>query len=330
MMEVLALSHRWPGAQSPCLEGIGFQAHPGDIICLAGCNGSGKSTLLQLVAGILQPEQGQIRIVPEQNTANSAKHSPCTAPLSASGCPDASSGSDSRPAASSKAAPPGNKRNTALLLQDADMQILGSTVAEDMLLHWPRPEAQRIAAAHELAQRLGLAHAWDASVHTLSYGQKRKLCLASALLTQPSCLLLDEPFSGLDYPGMLELRGILTANRALGLIQIVSTHDLEPLIDLASHMLVLHQGQQAFYGSPEDGLRQLEHKPEWGLRPPCSWQRGHGIEPWIIAPDSPARMSTEPNPSGTKNSGSGSPNPDLPKTDAPQPDFTAAETSGTI
>ncbi len=174
----------------------------------------------------------------------------------------------------------GAGRASALLLQDADMQILGSTVGEDMLLAWPTPDAGQADDARALAARLGLLDCWDMPVHTLSYGRKRKLCLAAALLARPACLLLDEPFSGLDYPGLRELREILRANRRNGIAQVVSTHDLEPLLDLSTHVLVLHGGGQAFYGEPAEALARLDEHPEWGLRPPCSWRRDRRIAAW--------------------------------------------------
>jgi biotin transport system ATP-binding protein len=182
-------------------------------------------------------------------------------------------------AGSMSMAPPANGR-PALLLQDADMQILGATVAEDLLLAWPKPGETEIRRARALAERLGLAESWEAPVHTLSYGQKRKLCLATALLPDPACLLLDEPFSGLDYPGLRELRAILRANQVGGLGQIVSTHDLEPFLDFSTHALILHNGGQAFFGPPAEALAKLDKHPEWGLRPPCSWQRFRRIEAW--------------------------------------------------
>jgi biotin transport system ATP-binding protein len=173
----------------------------------------------------------------------------------------------------------GADRASALLLQDADMQIVGSTVAEDMLLAWIRPDEERIGEARALAARLGLLECWDAPVHTLSYGQKRKLCLAAALLAQPACLLLDEPFSGLDYPGLCELRGILKANQAAGMAQVVSTHDLEPLLDISTRVLVLHGGGQVFCGEPARALAELATRPEWGLRLPCSVRYSQSIAP---------------------------------------------------
>jgi biotin transport system ATP-binding protein len=128
-----------------------------------------------------------------------------------------------------------------------------------------------------MADRFSLRDHWDAPVHALSYGQKRKLCLAVSLLSTPSILLLDEPFSGLDYPAMLEMRSIMKANKEQGFTQIVSVHDLEPVIDLADSMIVLHLGELKGTGAPEHLLGSLL---KYGIRPPYSWLRKHTISPW--------------------------------------------------
>ena len=221
------------------LSDVTFDLPEGSILGLAGANGAGKSTLLALLAGLFAPSQGN---------------------LSVAGHDAATDGETVR-------------RAVALVLQEADLTIIGATVEEDLLLGRP-PEKRDTALA--LAARLGLG-APDALVHTLSFGQKRKLCLAAALVREPRLLLLDEPFAGLDYPGAREMRGLLAANREAGLTQIVAVHDLEPLADLADLWLVLADGRQALFGAASE---VFPHLAGLDVRPPCSWLAGHGIRPW--------------------------------------------------
>lgn len=243
MIHARALSFAYPGAGRPSLENISFDVPEGTLLCLCGVNGSGKSTLLSLLAGLYAPASGTLTV----------------AGISSPGKEDKLRGL------------------SALVLQDADLQIIGSTVAEDMLLVFPPDLPGAEETARDMAARFGLAEHWNSPVHTLSYGQKRKLCLAVALLASPALLLLDEPFSGLDYPAIREVRAILDNNRKHGLTQIISVHDLEPVIDLADSMVVLHQGEQVLAGAPHDVLDAI---PAYGVRQPCSWQRGLGIVPW--------------------------------------------------
>ncbi len=223
----------------PILHDIGFALKSGSILGLVGANGAGKSTLLALLAGLLQPASGKLNI----------------AGL------DAATQSDAI------------RRQTALVLQEADLTIIGSTIAEDICLGLP-PE--RYPEALALASRLDLPD-HQTPVHILSHGQKRKLCLAAALLRKPKVLLLDEPFAGLDYPGIREIRTMLQTNQAAGLTQIIAVHDLEPLADLANLWLVLAHGRQTAFGPAQSVFPELE---AMDVRPPCSWRAGLGIMAW--------------------------------------------------
>ncbi len=223
------------------LHDIGFELDKGQILGLVGPNGAGKSTLLALLAGLLTPSSGILRVA---------------------GVDAVQDGEVVR-------------RKTALVLQEADLTIIGTTIGEDICLGLP---FERHGEALDLAVRLHLPGP-DTPVHTLSHGQKRKLCLATALLRQPELLLLDEPFAGLDYPGIREVRAMLQANRDNGLTQIIACHDLEPLADLADLWLVLAGGRQTAFGTAREVFPLLE---ALDVRPPCSWRAGLGILPWDV------------------------------------------------
>lgn len=235
---------------APILQNIHFTLDKGRILGLVGPNGAGKSTLLALLAGLLTPSSGAIRV----------------------------------PGTDAQADGEALRRKAALVLQEADLTIIGTTIEEDICLGLA-PGRRNEALA--LAGRLRLP-APGTPVHTLSHGQKRKLCLAAALLRQPELLLLDEPFAGLDYPGIREIRAMLQANRDSGLTQIIACHDLEPLADLADLWLVLSAGRQAAFGPAREVFPLLE---SLDVRPPCSWRAGLGILPWD-APYEPPQATT--------------------------------------
>ena len=219
------------------LANVSFSLPSGCILGLAGANGAGKSTLLALLAGIHAPQAGTIL-------------------------------TDGSPAD-----PKRLRGFSALVMQEADLAIIGSTVEEDLLLG---VEEERREEALTLAAGLGLGDV-GRPVQTLSYGQKRKLCLATAMLRRPRLLLLDEPFAGLDYPGVREMRRLIARNREAGLTQVVALHDLEPLADLADNWLVLRAGRQEALGAAAEVFPRLK---ELDVRPPCSWQTGLGLRPW--------------------------------------------------
>jgi ABC-type multidrug transport system ATPase subunit len=98
-----------------------------------------------------------------------------------------------------------------------------------------------------LLDQVGLERrARDRAARTYSRGMVQRLALARALLTRPSLLLLDEPFTGLDRDGALALGAQLGALRDAGAIVVVVTHDLEAIADRTDHVAILRRGQLVF------------------------------------------------------------------------------------
>ena len=136
-------------------------------IGIIGRNGSGKTSLLRLIAGLVAPTAGQVRV----------------------------DGID--PFADRK----GALAALGILFQNPDHQILFPTVEEELafgLRQQGRSQAQAVATARAALAAAGRAHWAGAAVATLSGGQKHWLCLQSVLLMAPATILLDEPFAGLD------------------------------------------------------------------------------------------------------------------------------------
>ncbi|HEX7839525.1 MAG TPA: ABC transporter ATP-binding protein [Kofleriaceae bacterium] len=103
------------------------------------------------------------------------------------------------------------------------------------------------AAIDGVLDRVGLDRkARDRAARTYSRGMVQRLALARALLTRPSLLLLDEPFTGLDRDGALALGQQLGALRDAGAIVVVVTHDLEAIAGRADHVAILRRGQLVF------------------------------------------------------------------------------------
>ena len=242
MIQVSDLSYAY--GPVPALSRVSFRVQAGRTVALLGANGSGKSTLLTILSGLISPGSGQVRVKDLVLPGQEKKV----------------------------------RRQVGLLLQDANLQILGATVGEDLLLgHRGLGAGGDGALARELAHRFGLQKAWDKPVHALSGGQKRKLCLAAMLVRRPDVLLYDEPFSGLDYPASIELRRHLRANREQGLTQVIAVHDVEPIVDLVDRYLILEQGRLEFDGPGQEVMDRLTAH---GIRPPCSWQVSRGLPPF--------------------------------------------------
>jgi biotin transport system ATP-binding protein len=147
-------------------------------IGIVGRNGSGKTTLLRLMAGLIAPTSGRVRIA----------------------------GID--PARDRR----GMLARLGILFQNPDHQILFPTVGEELAfglrqINHPAPAA----AVQSLLATEGRSHWENAATHTLSQGQRHYLCLLAVLLMQPETILLDEPFAGLDLPTQNRLQRRLNA-----------------------------------------------------------------------------------------------------------------------
>ncbi len=239
IVEASGLFFRHPGAARDTLKNLSFAIGQGELLCLLGVNGSGKSTLLALLAGLFPQAAGEFTVAD------------CVLPRE------------------------GFKLRglVALVPQDPDVYILGSLVEEDLLLGLDAKDTAGRERALGFARLFGLEKLLDQPVHALSYGQKRKLCLASALASRPQLLLLDEPFAGLDHPSALAMREALVRNKAAGLTQVVVGHDLDLMADLADSFMLLRDGEIVARGGSGAVFPRLA---ENGVRPPCWWFTGGG------------------------------------------------------
>ena len=113
------------------------------------------------------------------------------------------------------------------------------------------------ADAADLLAQVGLSASRKDPVRNYSMGMKQRLGLAIALLNDPDCLVLDEPFTGLDPIGIGDLRELvrrLAADRKIGIL--ISSHNLAELADLCDRLFVLHQGEMLHSGSTRDILKR--------------------------------------------------------------------------
>ncbi len=184
-------------------------------IGILGRNGSGKTTLLRLIAGLIAPDQGVVRV----DGVDPFKDRKAT--LSALG----------------------------ILFQNPDHQILFPTVEEELafgLVQLGRSQTEAAARVTTLLAEEGRTHWAKAPVSTLSQGQRHYLCLLAVLLMQPRTILLDEPLAGLDLPTQARL-----ARRFAALPQrlVTITHDPAMLAD-ADRVLWLEAGRIVADGPP--------------------------------------------------------------------------------
>ncbi len=193
------------------VDHIDLQARPGEITALIGPNGAGKTTLLLMLATLLAPDHGSIRI---------AGIDPVGAPREVR--------------AVMGWMPDGFGTWDALTVRE----VLETVAAAYRMA----PGPARIRAA-ELLDLVHLGDLADRPARVLSRGQKQRLGLARALVHQPSILLLDEPASGLDPRSRIELRDILRRLAASGATLLVSSHILTELQEIADRAVIVARGR---------------------------------------------------------------------------------------
>jgi cobalt/nickel transport system ATP-binding protein len=212
------------------LDGLTMAIPAGQRIGLIGANGSGKSTLLRVLDGLYFPDSGEARFLGEALTEDRF-------------------GDDAFAYAF--------RRRVGLVFQNPDVQLFNATVFDEVAfgplqLRWPASEVRdRVAAALD---RLRIAHLKDRVPQRLSGGEKKRVALASVLVTDPEVLLLDEPTDALDPRSQSELIDLLIdwAGRARSVI--TATHHLGILDEIADRCFVIDRGRLVAEGAPAEIL----------------------------------------------------------------------------
>lgn len=213
--------------RSNAVEDVSFEAKPGQILGLLGHNGAGKTTTLRLIAGLLQPQRGSIRV--------------CNL------------------APGSAAAP---RNLTAMLPEGTGVyaKLTGSQNLEFRARAAGIPGAQIRPLVTEWLARLGLSERSQEEAGYWSKGLRQRLALACALITRPQVLLLDEPTVGLDPESLEVVIAILLQERAAGTTIIMSSHDLPSIARTCERIVILQHARLIYDGAtPEnaDELKQL-------------------------------------------------------------------------
>lgn len=199
--------------ETTALSHISFQVRKGEFLAIVGPSGCGKSTLLSIIFGLLLPESGEILFPCTRTKSCAGKH-----PV-AGACPQ-----------------------IGYMLQH-DHLFEWRTIYENVILgleinHQVTPE--KIKRVNQLLKDYDLYKFKDKKPSELSGGMKQRAALIRTLVLEPEILLLDEPFSALDYQTRLSVSSdICSIIRSAGKTAILITHDLSEAISLADRIIVL-------------------------------------------------------------------------------------------
>jgi molybdate transport system ATP-binding protein len=211
---------------------VEFSVAVGGVLAVLGPNGAGKSTVLHVIAGLLRPDHGVVRLGDRVLT-------------------DTTAGINV----------PTHDRRVGLLLQDALLFPHMSVAANVAFGPHSRRAWLRSARAAQKATALGWLREVDAErfadrkPRQLSGGQAQRVAIARALAAEPDVLLLDEPLAGLDVAAAAAIRAVLRkVVTRIGCAAILVTHDLLDVLTLADRVLVLESGTVAEIGPVPDVL----------------------------------------------------------------------------
>jgi cobalt/nickel transport system ATP-binding protein len=220
VLDVRGLAYAYPDGHQ-ALYGVDLHVHRGERVALLGPNGAGKTTLILHLNGILTPGAGSVAV---------------------SGL------------AVAKANLPEIRRRVGIVFQDPDDQLFMPTVRDDvafgpMNLGIRGPDLDE--RVRESLEVVGMTAYADRPPHHLSYGQRRRVAVATVLAMRPEILVLDEPSSNLDPASRRELAEILTG---LDVTVLMVTHDLPYALQLCHRSVVLSDGAVVADGPTRDIL----------------------------------------------------------------------------
>ena len=207
-LKINNLAYAYPDGHK-ALKGIDFSINKGESIAILGPNGAGKTTLILHLNGILGELKGEIKVDGlEYSSENIGKI----------------------------------RKTVGVVFQDPDDQLFMPTVIEDVMFgpkNFGYSNEESETNAIEALKMVGMENFQDRAPHHLSFGQKRKVAIATVLASKPKLLVLDEPASNLDPASRRDLIDILIK---LDISIILVTHDLPMALEICERSLVLNEG----------------------------------------------------------------------------------------
>ena len=239
------LKYRYPNTTKLALDGLDFEIEKGSFIGIIGENGAGKSTLCQafngLVPGFFKGAYGGKVLIGDTEVAKTTVSKLC--------------------------------QKVGLVFQNPFNQLSGAkeTVFEEIafgLQNFGVPKEEMISRVNEMMELLDIADYRDRNPFDLSGGQMQRVALAGILAMKPEVIVLDEPTSQLDPAGSEEVFAAVDKLAKSGITIIMVEQKLEKLAEYCDRILLLHQGKQIAFDSPEQ-IFSREDLQNYGVNPPA-------------------------------------------------------------
>ena len=231
MIQTEDLVHRY--GETAAVDEVSVTIDDGEFVLLAGANGSGKTTLVRHFNGLLEPDEGTVTVDGTPVGGNLVRA----------------------------------RTSVGMVFQKPRDCFVAATVGADVAfgpenLGLPRDEIDR--RVEEALAAVDMADRREERIDALSGGEQARVAVAGALAMEPAHLVLDEPFTGLDWPARSRVLDRLERLHASGTSLVVVTHDLRDVAALADRVVVMANGTVAREGRPgavADALPELDVRP---------------------------------------------------------------------
>lgn len=203
------------------VNGVDINVKRGEIVGLLGPNGAGKTTSFYMIVGLVRPNSGRVFF-----EGNDVTRMPMF----------------KRARAGMGYLPQEESIFRKLTVEQNIMAILETT---------PMSRAQRKSRCEELLHQFGIEHIAKNEALTLSGGEKRRLTIARSLVTSPSLLMLDEPFSGVDPIAVFDVQQIVTNLRESGLAILITDHNVRETLSIVDRAYLIFEGRVESEGTKD-------------------------------------------------------------------------------
>jgi lipopolysaccharide export system ATP-binding protein len=204
------------------VDGVSFHVEPAEIVGLLGRNGAGKTTSFRMTIGMIEPDGGRVTLDGNDIT---------TLPMY-------------------------RRARLGMGYLSQEPSVFVRLTCEQNLLAiletLPIARAQRRARAAELLEQFGLTHKAKHAARTCSGGERRKLEIARALVTNPRLILLDEPFSGVDPIAVEDLQKEIRALSERGIAMLITDHNVQQTLRVCDRAYIIDSGKVFAEGAPRD------------------------------------------------------------------------------
>jgi lipopolysaccharide export system ATP-binding protein len=214
--------------ERPVVNNVSLRLRRGEVVGLLGPNGAGKTTCFYMITGLIQPDYGSIILDGEDITGQPMYQRA--------------------------------RMGVGYLPQEASI-FRGMTVEQNVLavVEMRERNAGKVRdTVTRLLEELRIEHLRNSPAVALSGGERRRVEIARALASEPSFMLLDEPFAGIDPLAIADIREVIGYLKSRGIGILITDHNVRETLDIIDRASIIHAGEVLFEGSPQDVIDDPE------------------------------------------------------------------------